>query len=172
MKIQSFNHCAYLLAALLWSFSATANPIHSFTLDPVQEAKLLAFDGVADDYFGGAVDISGDWAVVGASYHDGVDNNEGAVYVYRYDGVNWIFDQKLTADDAVDSDRFGQAVSVDGDRLCHRHFFVVVRRVPNPNQNPINPIAPFKGNAFVRAVRHPRHLFELGVASKKFGVGL
>jgi len=94
------------------------------TLDPVQEAKLLAFDGVADDYFGGAVDISGDWAVVGASYHDGVDNNEGAVYVYRYDGVNWIFDQKLTADDAVDSDRFGQAVSVEGNRLMVGAFRV------------------------------------------------
>ena len=124
MKIQSFNHCAYLLTALLWSFSATANPIHSFAFDPVQEAKLLAFDGMADDYFGVAVDISGDWAVVGASYHDGVDSNEGAVYVYRYDGVNWIFDQKLTADDATDSDRFGQAVSVDGDRLMVGAFRV------------------------------------------------
>ena len=38
--------------------------------DWVEEAKLLASDGAADDDFGGSVSVSGDVAVVGARYDD------------------------------------------------------------------------------------------------------
>ncbi len=86
-------------------------------LDALEEAKLLADDGMADDFFGQAVSLSGNRAAVGASYHDGLADNAGAVYVYEYDGSSWILSQKLTADDGAVSDQFGYAVSMDGDTL-------------------------------------------------------
>lgn len=84
-----------------------------------QQAKLTADDGLSADYFGGAVSLDGDTAVVGASY---ADNGEGvyagAVYAFVRDteGV-WRQQAKLTASDGADSDYFGVSVSVDGDRV-------------------------------------------------------
>jgi hypothetical protein len=47
-----------------------------------QKAKLLASDGAADDYFGMAVGISGDIAVVGAYQDDDQGINSGSTYVF------------------------------------------------------------------------------------------
>ena len=61
----------------------------------ILEQKLTAEDAAAGDYFGHAVAISGDTAVVGSPNGGG-----GAVYVYRFEGADWQFQQKLTASDA------------------------------------------------------------------------
>jgi hypothetical protein len=49
-----------------------------------QQAKLVASDGAADDYFGRSVALAGDTAVVGAWGVDGVGaySNSGAAYVF------------------------------------------------------------------------------------------
>ncbi len=86
-------------------------------LGSIEQAKLLADDGVAADYFGAAVGISGDWAVVGSVRHDAVANDAGAAYVYQFDGSLWVFKQKLTADDGASSDQFGHAVSISGEHI-------------------------------------------------------
>ncbi len=78
----------------------------------VQQDKLVAADGVADDLFGYTVAIDGDWALVGANLH----GLGGAAYMYRWDGSDWQFAQKLTASDAGSSDYFGASVSVSGQR--------------------------------------------------------
>ena len=44
-----------------------------------QQAKLLASDGAADDYFGCSVSLSGDTALIGAPY----DDDNGAILVLR-----------------------------------------------------------------------------------------
>jgi hypothetical protein len=85
----------------------------------VEEAKLTADDGTADDNFGYSVSISGDVAVVGA-FGEGIlgqynDEFSGAAYVYRFDGANWIQEAKLTANDFAMGDLFGSAVSISGD---------------------------------------------------------
>jgi hypothetical protein len=80
----------------------------------VQEQKLLASDGGPSDGFGGAVAIAGDWILVGATGADGVRANEGAVYAFRWNGRQWIEEQKLIADDPggpLDDD-FGWSVSL------------------------------------------------------------
>jgi hypothetical protein len=54
-----------------------------------QTKKLLASDGVADDWFGRSVSNSGDVVVVGAV---GDDSNSGSAYIFsRYEGGedNW-----------------------------------------------------------------------------------
>ncbi len=81
-----------------------------------EEQKLTAFDVAALDQFGKSVSVSGDTAVVGASYDDcGADDNCGAAYVYRFNGTSWVEQQRLTASDAAAGDRFGESVSVSGD---------------------------------------------------------
>ncbi|MCH8305825.1 MAG: choice-of-anchor D domain-containing protein, partial [Candidatus Marinimicrobia bacterium] len=49
----------------------------------VQEAKLLASDGAADDFFGFSVSISGDYAAVGAFADDDNGSNSGSAYLYN-----------------------------------------------------------------------------------------
>jgi len=64
----------------------------------VQEAKLLASDGESDDWFGWSVAISGDIIVVSATGDRDAGHWTGSVYIFRYDGENWIERSKLLAD--------------------------------------------------------------------------
>jgi len=81
-----------------------------------QQQKLTADDAGAGDYFGFAVSLDGDTALVGAWLEDpnGL-GNAGSAYVFVRSGVVWSQQQKLTADDAAGGDYFGRSVSVDGD---------------------------------------------------------
>ncbi len=79
--------------------------------------KLVASDASGNDQFGHAISISGNVAMVGAFNQDGcLGSNCGAVYVYNFDGNNWLEVQTLKALDAASGDSFGRSVSVDGDR--------------------------------------------------------
>jgi hypothetical protein len=48
-----------------------------------QRAKLAADDGAPDDWFGYAVDVSGDVTVIGAPFDDDHGSNSGAVYIFE-----------------------------------------------------------------------------------------
>ncbi len=89
---------------------------HSDTSQWVEEQKLLASDGAEGDFFGTAVAISGEVALVGANGHDDAAESTGAVYVFRYDAdkSRWVEEQKLLAFDGAELDRFGGAVSISG----------------------------------------------------------
>lgn len=67
------------------------------------------------DVFGTAVAVDGDFVVVGAPYAE-VDNvsRTGAVYVYERTDSEWVEQSRLTHD-GESGDRFGQAVTVEGD---------------------------------------------------------
>jgi hypothetical protein len=55
----------------------------------VQEQKLLASDGDANDHFGISVSISGNVVVIGA-FSDDDNDYSGSAYVYRFDGATWV----------------------------------------------------------------------------------
>ncbi len=78
------------------------------------ETKLTASDGALEDFFGGAVAISGDTAIVGAHGDDDNGTNSGSAYVFRYNGSIWV-ETKLTASDGAAGDLFGSSVSISGD---------------------------------------------------------
>lgn len=80
-----------------------------------EEEKLTASDAAGSDYFGTAVSIDGNTAIIGASANDDAGNNSGSAYIFRFDGNRWEEKEKLTASDAADGDYFGDAVSIDGD---------------------------------------------------------
>jgi hypothetical protein len=61
----------------------------SITTAQIDENKLLASDGAANDEFGGSVSLSGDYALIGASDDDDNGTNAGSAYIFYYDGSNW-----------------------------------------------------------------------------------
>ncbi len=79
-----------------------------------QTAKLTAADGAVIDYFGSAVCVSGDTAVVGAYGDDDYGSRSGSAYVFEKVGGVWIQTAKLTAEDAWQGDFFGRAVAISG----------------------------------------------------------
>ncbi|MDD2656510.1 MAG: FG-GAP repeat protein, partial [Patescibacteria group bacterium] len=80
---------------------------------------LTASDGVAGDYFGYSVAISGDYIIVGSPFgNDTVVSNSGAAYVYHWNGTVWTSEQKITASDLGNEDNFGTKVSISGDKVA------------------------------------------------------
>ena len=81
----------------------------------VQQSKLTALDGAADDGFGVSVSISGNYAIVGAYGDDDRGTDSGSAYIFKYDGATWSQQAKLTALDGARYDYFGYSVSISGD---------------------------------------------------------
>ncbi|ETR69424.1 MAG: hypothetical protein OMM_03943 [Candidatus Magnetoglobus multicellularis str. Araruama] len=79
-----------------------------------QFSKHYASDGAASDYFGFALDISGNYAIVGAYGDDNTYTDQGSAYIFSYDGSNWSQQQKLLASDPAASDQFGYATALCG----------------------------------------------------------
>jgi len=88
--------------------------------DWLQQTKLTASDTApAADYFGYSVALSGDTAVVGAygdNLSSGIDD-AGSAYLFVRSGTSWSEQAKLTASDAAEEDRFGNAVALEGDTV-------------------------------------------------------
>jgi FG-GAP repeat len=95
----------------------------STSADAVNEtAKLTASDGQVGDFFGNAVSLSGNAALVGAYIKDvgGANNNEGTAYLFVHlDTASGTIteDVQLLASDGVPSMFFGRSVALDGDRF-------------------------------------------------------
>jgi hypothetical protein len=82
----------------------------------IAQAKLIASDGAAGDFFGDAVAISGDTALVGAPYHDSVGKpNAGVAYVFVRSAGSWTAQARLIAADGAAADCLGDAVAISGD---------------------------------------------------------
>ncbi|HEX8351364.1 MAG TPA: Calx-beta domain-containing protein [Pyrinomonadaceae bacterium] len=116
-----------LVAAVLAAASMTfwlAAPAGAAAGAFVEQGKLQANDGAAQDALGFSVAISGDTAVVGAPADaTGSNSRQGAAYVYVRNGSTWTQQQKLTASDGVANDEFGYAVAITGDTIfVGRHF--------------------------------------------------
>lgn len=82
-----------------------------------QLMKLVASDGEDDDHFGAALDISGDFAVIGGFQHDEPADNAGSAYVFRLLDGAWQEEQRLFAADGDGQDQFGRAVAIQGDTI-------------------------------------------------------
>lgn len=83
----------------------------------------VAGEPAGNDLLGFSVDLDGDTLIAGAFSDEievmgqGTLSNAGSVYVYRFDGQTWEFQQRLIAPDAQNGAFFGFDVAVSGDRL-------------------------------------------------------
>ncbi len=83
-----------------------------------QQAKLTRYAGLAEDWFGGSVGVSGDKAVVGAPGVDPVGStNQGEAYLFTRSGSTWSVSNTLTAADGKMGDNFGFSVAASGNTL-------------------------------------------------------
>ncbi len=89
-----------------------------------QQALLTASDAAAKDFFGTAVSISGDYALVGAGLDDDLGDWSGSAYVFHRTGTAWIQQAKLTAADGAANELFAYgSVSLSGDyALIGAHY--------------------------------------------------
>ena len=88
----------------------------------LEQAKLTASDGAAEDGFGSRVSIDGDYAVVSSCHDDDNGNNSGSAYIFKRDGIIWKQQAKLTASDGAIEDEFGISVSISGDYVVAGSF--------------------------------------------------
>lgn len=90
-----------------------------------QVQKIVAADRSANDYFGAAVSISGNYALIGAvnEYEDSIGNNTvpgaGSAYLFeRNVNGNWMQSQKIVASDrGTNNDNFGCSSGISGGNL-------------------------------------------------------
>jgi hypothetical protein len=75
------------------------------------QARLTASDGASGDWFGHAVALSGNTALVGAWYADGL---AGVVYVFARAAGRWTPQAKLTAGAGAGQAYFGSSVADNG----------------------------------------------------------
>lgn len=79
-------------------------------------AILRPSDGEQGDQFGFSVSLLGDRALIGSRFDVVNATESGSVYVFDFNGSNWIETTKLRASDGEDFDEFGHSVSLTGDR--------------------------------------------------------
>ena len=80
-----------------------------------EAAQLTASDAAVGDWFGSAVALSGNQALIGAPADDDRGSSSGSAYIFRFNGTAWVEEAKLTASDGAREHLFGTAVAIDGD---------------------------------------------------------
>lgn len=80
-----------------------------------QQTKLTASDGGNRSYFGSATALSGDTAIIGASWHNNTAGElAGRAYAFTRSGSSWNFQAPLSAGDGGVGDYFGNSVRISG----------------------------------------------------------
>jgi hypothetical protein len=83
-----------------------------------ESTKLLASDGHVTQYFGDAVDLEGDLAVIGAFGDDDLGKYSGAAYVFERHAGIWTESSKFHGSGLVEYDTFGYSgIDLDGEDL-------------------------------------------------------
>jgi len=85
-----------------------------------EDAKLIASDGVSNDYFGFSVSASGDYVLVGAYGDDDNGSNSGSAYIFEKPLSGWenmSETSRLLASDGNVSDEFAYTVCISGDQV-------------------------------------------------------
>lgn len=85
-------------------------------INAINLLRIKANDAAASDYFGRAVAIDGNTAVIGAPNDDDGGSNSGAAYRFRRIDSDWLQTEKLVPDDTAPGDFFGSSVAVCGGR--------------------------------------------------------
>lgn len=81
-----------------------------------ERAKLTPPYNGFQNYFGHAVSLRGNRALVGAFSSDANGDQMGHAYIFSFDGATWTQEADLTPSDATVGDDFGLSVSLSGSR--------------------------------------------------------
>ena len=158
-----------LFVPVVLALAALALVVQSAAVASAQceAGELAAMNGLPADFFGLGLDAQNDVAIVGAPRDDEAALDAGAAYIFTFDEMSgWTQAAKLFAPDAAASDRFGQAVAIDGDRAIVGAIFAN------------RPGAPDAGKAYVFRLEAGAWIFEQtlvasdGATSDIFGIAV
>ena len=76
------------------------------------EAKLVAADARANDYFGYTLAVRGTTAAVGSPLNSSSGNSAGATYLFQCAGTSWNQECEFIATDTQPGDQFGYSVAL------------------------------------------------------------
>jgi hypothetical protein len=110
LEVLRFHVVRLVQFTVIGATCGTVVPIAA--LGQCEIAKLLASDGVEDDFFGWQAAICGDVAVIAARGDDDNGAASGSAYVFRRDSATWVEEAKLLASDGAAHDRFGDALGI------------------------------------------------------------
>jgi len=88
-----------------------------YDLATFSEIKILASDANAGDLFGAAVTINNDRAIIGAYGYDNTYTNQGAAYVFDYNGSTWEETAIISSNRGNTDARFGISVAMSDDNI-------------------------------------------------------
>ena len=87
----------------------------------IERDEYLASDSLFYGYFGNDIASSDNQIIISATNaldpDDFPPNWIGAVYVFEFNGTEWVETQKLTASDGDEEDYYGSSIHLSGDRL-------------------------------------------------------
>jgi len=79
-----------------------------------EEKKITVNNGKENDQFGCSIDISGDYAIVGARLDNEKGNHAGAAYILKKNDEKWQIHQKITSKDGKQNYQFGDKIAISG----------------------------------------------------------
>jgi hypothetical protein len=83
--------------------------------DGTEDQILYGSDPGADDNFGHAVAVDGNYAVVGSRYNDTGGTDRGAAFIFHKSGGTWTEQAMVQPSDTANDDWFGRGVAISGD---------------------------------------------------------
>lgn len=102
---------------LLSIFLLLVSTFNLFSQPSAQHARIVPPEEEIDGYFGSAVDIYEDYAIIGSKLADnGVeDSKKGSAYIYKIVNGDWVLHRKLNPSNLPEGAIFGVSVSMQGD---------------------------------------------------------
>ena len=86
-------------------------------LNSIFYQKIIPSDNSNDQFFGKKISYDDGWLAVSAIYDPEFGYKSGAVYLFYFDGINWVEHSKITAFDASAYDRFGYSLDIENNQL-------------------------------------------------------
>jgi len=97
-----------------------AGSVHAYVVGEsgwIHESEITASNAEIEDYFGYSIALSGDRLLIGALLHnEDPATRGGTVYVFDWDGLDWIEGNRLTALQGDEAFGFGRAVALSDNR--------------------------------------------------------
>ena len=94
-------------------YPVTIDPL-IWSLDQRLSPEITGTPGTYDEYFGIAVSIVADRALVGSYFDKDNGTQSGSAYIFVREGGGWKLDAKLVPDDGIPYAQYGASVSIDG----------------------------------------------------------
>lgn len=96
------------------SISSTDSPgkVYIFNTNLEQIQSIYPSDAAIDDAFGSCLAVQNNFLAISASADDTNGENTGALYIYKKDGTQYDFAQKIVAPDGMPNDNFGSSIKI------------------------------------------------------------